>query len=103
MPDDNTTQRTLEIFLGRAVADGTKTLADIKALSLSAFAKVNEGTTVVEVAIEGGTTRAVVNCPPSIVLAACETVIAQNDPGNTLAGASPEHRYADFSWGRIET
>lgn len=96
-------QATLERFLARALRENTKTLADIKALALEAFARQSDGTTVVEVTFEGGATRLAVNCPPSVLLAACENVIDSADPANPLAGVSGSTRYADLSGGRIET
>lgn len=103
MPDENAQQRTLETFLRREVRAGTRTREQLEALSVEMFARMSDGTTVVEVTIEGGATRANVNCPPHVVLAACETILAETDPENTLAGASREHTYADLSGGRIET
>lgn len=101
--DESAQQRILETFLRREVKAGLRTREQLEALSVEMFARMSDGTTVVEVTVEGGATRAAVNCPPHVVLAACETILAETDPENPLGNTSQEHRYADFSGGRIET
>mgnify|MGYP000458613944 FL=1 len=99
-------------FLSRAVREnvtlriGDSTylgVAGLKTLSLDTFARLGDGTTIVEVMFEGGSSRSQVNLEPHLLLAACEAVIAANDSENELAGASLRDRYADFSGGMIET
>jgi hypothetical protein len=101
--DESSQQRTIETYLRRMLGAGTLTVDAISAYSVNAFAAVQDGTTAIEVTFEGGATRAVVNCPPHIVLAACETILSEQDPENPLAGTSLTQRYADFSGGRIGT
>lgn len=103
MADEFAQQRALENFLRRSLAatPPTKTRAEIEALAVEAFARMNDGTTIIETVIEGGTTRALVNCAPHVLLAACETILAETDPANPVGTRAPI--YADFSGGRIET
>ncbi len=87
----------------RRVANGSLATADLEAICADAEAKCLDGTTVVEITIEGGSTRAIANVSPSAVLAAASQVLAENDASNPLAGVDPSRRWADFSLGRIET
>lgn len=111
MPDIDKLQ-ALTTFLSRVVAEETAIsvngveydgVAGMKSLSLLAFARMSDGTTIVEVTFEGGSSRSIVNCEPHILLAATEAVIAANDEGNAISGTNMNHRYADMSGGRIET
>jgi hypothetical protein len=71
-----------------------KTEAEIKLIADQAFADLQSGKTVTSVTFEGGGTTAVVNCNPSILLAACEQVLF--DAGSADAVAPPPSSQSIF-------
>jgi len=100
---DSARENALRDYFARALKNGTIARATVETHQAAAAAALIDGTTVVEVTVEGGATRAQVNCPPHIVANACEAVLKEGDPDNALASTDPRHKYADFSGGRIET
>lgn len=102
MPADEDTQRRIATaYLVREVRQNLRTREQLQALSLEMFARMQDGTTVVEVTFEGGITRAQVNFAPHVMLAAVEAALQQTDPDNPQI--SERNVYADMSGGRIET
>src|SRR5258708_1791472 len=104
MPNDDANLQALTVNFRRCLADSTLSTGALKDIAATALARVLDGTTIIEVTIEGELTRAVTNCAPSIVLAAAEALLAESDAGNVLSVSDANRkRYLDFSGGRIET
>lgn len=79
MASDYLAESALRRFLARV-----KTAAEIKTIALAAFAALQDGKTVTSVSFEGGSTSALINCDPSVLLSACEDVLADlGEPGST--------------------
>lgn len=88
--------------LTEEIADGTITLATVKAYRSAARAELISGTTIVSINLEGGGSTAIENCNPAERLAACNSVIAAAAAGSTgNIGTGCTH--IDFSLHRLET
>jgi hypothetical protein len=94
----------------RRVANGSLAISDLETICADADAKCLDGTTIVEVTIEGCSTRAVKNVSRSAVLAATPQGLAENfttnprsgrgsdqlpRPDDTSAHVEPVHMVAD--------
>ena len=100
MPDDaQYISAAIARAFRRKLDDETITLDAIKAYADSALAKLAAGTTVIQLNLEGGGGSSVVNCHPSILLEACETVIKEQSDEVGFTGATD----IDLSKTRIES
>ncbi len=105
MPDDAYIQSALERTFRRRLAaePATLTVADLEAYCNTALTGMAAGTTVVQMNLEGGGGSAVINCSPAVLLAACETILAEqaalNDENPDPTGTT----HLDLSRCRIES
>jgi hypothetical protein len=77
----------------------TKNQAQIEQLAVDAFAAVQSGVVLTSVSFEGGSGTGLVEFSPSLLLQACEFLLAE------LAGTAPVSRvvFAQFSGSPIRT
>lgn len=104
MPDDAAIQTAIERAFRRklAASPATITVADIEAHADRALAALADGRTVTQMNLEGGGGSGVINCSPSTLLNACETVLAEQTAG-TSDIAPTGTRNLNLSDNRIET
>jgi hypothetical protein len=79
----------------------TKTAAEIKAIALDAFQKVQDGVQLTSVSFEGGQGSGQISCDPSVLLNACEDVLLAL--GETLSVPQPSVVFTSFCGSPIRT
>jgi hypothetical protein len=99
MPDDQFQVSALVGAFRRRLADDTIDLDDLKGYADAALAAVLARTEIMTLTMEGGSGSAEITCPASVVLAACEQVIAEQAATNAGTGTT----HLNMSGQRIES
>ena len=102
MPDDNFLISALASrFRAKLAAPpATLTTTTLNTYADAALAALVEGTTIVSLSLEGGGSSAQINCPPGVLLAACNLILAEQET-DAVTGTGATH--LDLSGVTIET
>ena len=99
MPDDSIILTALVATFRRRLAADAAYSATLEGYADTALAHLAAGTTIVSLNLEGGGGSSIMNCNPSILLQAAETVLAEKDQTDIGTGVT----HLDLSRSRIET
>jgi DNA-binding LytR/AlgR family response regulator len=87
----------------RQYTAGTLNADSLLALAAGAGTVMQDGSEVIAVTFEGGSTSALVMYPKEVVMRAALDVLDEKDPDDPFAGADRSAVYADLSRTRLET
>jgi len=106
MPDNTALQISVLKRLWKRQLNATPPQLTVEALLVKAAgagAVMEDGSEVIAVAFEGGSTQATVRYPKEVVMAAALDLLDDLDAGAELTGANPNVVHSDFSFTRVET
>lgn len=98
--DDAVKISALASAFRRKIADATLTLATLKGYADAALQAMLDGTTIINLTNEGGSTGAQITAEPSVVLAAANQVIDENP---STAIPSTGTTFLGMNFQRVET